>query len=62
MDELMTVVFNSNYATVYFMDKPMFDVIFSHALYAELNMKQKEILLTMISDLNKHHTSCSNAA
>lgn len=62
MEGFFTVVFQSNYATVYFMDKPMFDVMFSHSVDAKINQGQKEFMRQMMEDINTHHVRCSNAA
>ena len=57
-ETIMTALFSVGVVddknTLYFMDKPICDVIFNY------NMKM-EFLIALVDSLNKHETECSNA-
>lgn len=58
-----TVVFHkTGYATVHFMDKQIYDIVFSHALHPEITQEQRNLVLAQIDAMNTHATECSNIA
>ena len=63
MTALFTVSFKeTGYATISFMDKAMFDVVFSHGATEEANATQKALLTMIVNTINTHETECSNVA
>lgn len=61
MGPFTVVFYDTGYATVYFMDKAMYDIIFSHALHPHITQEQKDLVLSQIDSMNRHALECSNA-